>query len=191
MLKERNSQGGISIECISFFPVNMLQMLLVVTWQFYHTIPTVKFRGEKIVAWGIFPSRGGPGRLHKIEGAMYGAMYWEILDMDQLPSTRMMRMMPQSHLSSVGNQWIHTRSVWKLSLQRNYFSLSIKWVSGLNVVISFQVWIIWVITNVWKKFPMNCIFGNVCTVLRKKLMRSILISPTVCFQGKKYIKALM
>ena len=54
------------------------------------------------MAWGIFSSRG-TGRIHKIEGAMDGAMYWKILEMNLLPSTRIMRMMPKSHLSSVGD----------------------------------------------------------------------------------------
>ena len=43
------------------------------------------------MAWGCFSSRG-TGRLHVIEGKMNGAMYRDILEMNLLPSTRMMKM---------------------------------------------------------------------------------------------------
>ena len=56
-----------------------------------NTIPTVKFGGGSIMVWGCFSSRG-TGRLHIIEGTMNGAMYREILEMNLLPSTRMLRM---------------------------------------------------------------------------------------------------
>lgn len=56
-----------------------------------NTIPTVKFGGGNIMAWGCFSSRG-TGRLHIIEGAMNGNIYRQILEMNLLPSTRMMKM---------------------------------------------------------------------------------------------------
>ena len=49
------------------------------------------------MAWGIFSSCG-TGRIHKIEGAMDGAMYWKILEMNLLPSTTIMMVMTKSHL---------------------------------------------------------------------------------------------
>jgi len=54
-----------------------------------NTTPTVKFGGGMV--WGCFSSNG-TGRIHIIKGDMNGAMYWEILEMSLLPSTRMMRM---------------------------------------------------------------------------------------------------
>jgi len=42
------------------------------------------------VVWGCF-SYNGTARIHIIEGKMNGAMYWEILERNLLPSTRMMR----------------------------------------------------------------------------------------------------
>ncbi len=56
-----------------------------------NTIPTVKFGGGSIMVWGCFSSHG-TGRIHVIEGKMNGAMYREILEVNLLPSTRMMRM---------------------------------------------------------------------------------------------------
>ncbi|KAI3377135.1 hypothetical protein L3Q82_000327 [Scortum barcoo] len=56
-----------------------------------NTIPIVKFGGGNIMAWGCFSSRG-TGRLHIIEGAMNGNIYRQILEMNLLPSTRMMKM---------------------------------------------------------------------------------------------------
>ncbi len=56
-----------------------------------NTIPTVKFGGGSIMVWGCFSSHG-TGRIHVIEGKMNGAMYREILEVNLLPSARMMRM---------------------------------------------------------------------------------------------------
>ncbi|KAI3360658.1 hypothetical protein L3Q82_002523 [Scortum barcoo] len=63
------------------------------------TIPTVKFGGGNIMAWGCFSSRG-TGRLHIIEGAMNGNIYRQILEMNLLPSTRMMKMRTWLDLST-------------------------------------------------------------------------------------------
>ena len=56
-----------------------------------YTIPTVTFGVGNIMAWGCFSSQG-TGRLHVIEGAINGAMYRELLELNLLPSARMMKM---------------------------------------------------------------------------------------------------
>ena len=56
-----------------------------------NTIPTVKHRGGNLVLWGCFSAQG-TGRLDHIEGRMNGAMYWEILGDNLLPSVRAQKM---------------------------------------------------------------------------------------------------
>ena len=41
--------------------------------------------------WGCFSAKA-TGRLHRIEGRMNGAMYWEILGDNLLPSVRALKM---------------------------------------------------------------------------------------------------
>ena len=41
--------------------------------------------------WGCFSAKGA-GQLHRIEGRMNGAMYWEILGDNLLPSVRALKM---------------------------------------------------------------------------------------------------
>ena len=56
-----------------------------------NTIPTVKHGGGNIMFWGCFSAKG-TGRLHRIEGRMDGAMYWEMLGDNLLPSARTLKM---------------------------------------------------------------------------------------------------
>ena len=56
-----------------------------------NTIPTVKHGGGNLMLWGWFSVKG-TGRLHCIEGRMNGAMYWEILGDNLLPSVRALKM---------------------------------------------------------------------------------------------------
>lgn len=51
----------------------------------------MRFGDGSIMVWGCFSSHG-TGKIHIIEGKINGAMYWEILQISLLPSTRMMRM---------------------------------------------------------------------------------------------------
>uniref|UniRef100_A0A3B3HTK7 Tc1-like transposase DDE domain-containing protein n=1 Tax=Oryzias latipes TaxID=8090 RepID=A0A3B3HTK7_ORYLA len=55
-----------------------------------NTIPTVKFGGGSIMAWGCF-SACGTGRLHIIEGIMTGEKYGDILDQNLLSSARLLK----------------------------------------------------------------------------------------------------
>ena len=50
-----------------------------------NTISTVKHGSENLMLWGYFSAKG-TGRLQRIEGRMNGAMYWEILCDNLLPS---------------------------------------------------------------------------------------------------------
>ena len=56
-----------------------------------NTIPTVKHGGANLMPWGCFSAQG-TGRLHRIEGRMNGAMYWEILADNLLLSVRALKM---------------------------------------------------------------------------------------------------
>ena len=56
-----------------------------------NTIPTVKHGGGNLMLWGCFSAKG-TGRLHRIEGRMNGAMYWEIWGKNLLPSVRAVKM---------------------------------------------------------------------------------------------------
>ena len=56
-----------------------------------NTIPNVKHGGGNIMLWGCFSAKG-TGRLHCIKGRMNGAMYWEILGDNLLPSVRALKM---------------------------------------------------------------------------------------------------
>ena len=56
-----------------------------------NTIPTVKNGGVNLMLWVCFSAKG-TGRLHHIEGRMNGAMYWDILGDNLLPSVRALKM---------------------------------------------------------------------------------------------------
>ena len=56
-----------------------------------NTIPTVKHGGGNLMLWGCFSAKG-TGQLHHIEGRINGAMYWEILGNNLLPSVRALKM---------------------------------------------------------------------------------------------------
>ena len=51
-----------------------------------NTIP--KHGDGNLMLWGYFSAKG-TGRLHRIEGRLNGAMYWEILGDNLLPSLKM------------------------------------------------------------------------------------------------------
>ena len=55
------------------------------------TIPTVKHGGGNLMLWGCFSAKG-TGRLHRIKGRMDGAMHWEILGNNLLPSVKALKM---------------------------------------------------------------------------------------------------
>ena len=56
-----------------------------------NTIPTVKHGGGNLLLWGCFSAKG-TGQLHRNKGRMNGAMYWEILGDNLLPSVRALKM---------------------------------------------------------------------------------------------------
>ena len=51
----------------------------------------MKHGGGNLMFWGCFSAKG-TGRLHRIEGRMNGAMYWEILGDNLLASVRALKM---------------------------------------------------------------------------------------------------
>ena len=91
-----------------------------------NAIPTVKHGGGNIMLWGCFSAKG-TGRLHRIEGRMNKAMYWEILADHLLPSARALKM---------GHGWVfqhdnypkHTAKATKECLKKKHIKV-LEWPS--------------------------------------------------------------
>uniref|UniRef100_A0AAY5KNT8 Transposase Tc1-like domain-containing protein n=1 Tax=Esox lucius TaxID=8010 RepID=A0AAY5KNT8_ESOLU len=91
-----------------------------------NTIPTVKHGGGNIILWGCFSTKG-TGRLHHIEGRMYGAMYREILANNLLPSVRALKMGP-GWVFQHDNNPKHTASETKERLRKKHLKV-LEWPS--------------------------------------------------------------
>ena len=147
---------------ISFFQANVPPMMLF-TLQLYHTMSKVMFGNWNIMAWAIISSHG-TGRIHKIEGAMDGAK-WTCCHWNEPAAIHQGQQRVQYFFPVLFHLIPHNYYLWTWMLR-----------------FLFKCWIFELIPMSGRN--VQWIASLEMYLLRKKLTRSILISPTVHLKSK-------